>query len=116
RYNTDGSLDASFGSGGKVLNDLYGYSGSQQTAYAIGILDVNNAVIAGDSINDYYGSSSFTYVDYDLYYGGSINGHFGNAGVVQRYIAPDLHNYYWYNAVRAIAVRPGTGGSFISAG
>jgi uncharacterized delta-60 repeat protein len=114
RYNTDGSLDAGFNSGGKVRID-YDYRFEGSSAYAVGILDVNNAVVAGDRANSVYPQSSFMYADYDLYYGGSLNGHFGDAGVVQRYIAPDWR-IFWYNAVWAIAVKAGGAGSFISAG
>ena len=46
RYNTDGSLDASYGSGGKVITDL---SGSIDYAYTIALDSSGRAVVAGDA-------------------------------------------------------------------
>jgi uncharacterized delta-60 repeat protein len=46
RYNTDGSLDASFGSNGKAVTDI----GSSDTAYAL-IIQADGRILLGGATN-----------------------------------------------------------------
>ena len=52
RLNTDGSFDASFGSGGKIIEDLPGSTGSYITA--IEVQPDGKIVVAGTSDNDFF--------------------------------------------------------------
>ena len=70
RYNTDGSLDTSFGTNGKVVTD-FGLSGS--TAYAVAIQTDGKIVAAGSGIG-------FSLVRYNT--NGSLDTSFGTNGKV----------------------------------
>src|SRR5205823_15061950 len=71
RYNRDGSLDESFGSGGKVLTDIGPFGG---TAQALAIEPNGKIVAAGDNI------SGFALVRYNA--DGSLDSTFGSDGKV----------------------------------
>ncbi|MEH2110959.1 DUF4347 domain-containing protein [Nostoc sp.] len=70
RYNTDGSLDASFGSAGKVITNL----GSTDIAYSVTLQDDGNIIVGGVSNNN------FALVRYNSE--GSLDTSFGSAGKV----------------------------------
>ncbi len=74
RYNADGSLDAGFGSGGKVLTDLG--SASHDEAQALAIQQDGKIVAAGFS--DAVSSSDFALVRYNP--DGSLDAGFGSGG------------------------------------
>jgi uncharacterized delta-60 repeat protein len=71
RYNRDGSLDQSFGSGGKVLTDIGPFGG---TAQALAIEPNGKIVAAGDN------SSGFVLVRYNP--DGGLDSTFGSGGKV----------------------------------
>jgi uncharacterized delta-60 repeat protein len=76
RYNTDGSLDLSFGSGGKVLTDFHGFfdAGSVLALQADGKIVVGGNVVRDPSLTD------FVLVRYNS--DGSLDSSFGNGGIV----------------------------------
>lgn len=76
RYNTDGSLDASFGVGGKVTTDFFGFGDS---ANAVGLLPDGRIIVAGSAF------SSSTVTDFALARynrDGSLDASFGAGGKV----------------------------------
>ncbi|HEV3006057.1 MAG TPA: delta-60 repeat domain-containing protein [Pirellulales bacterium] len=76
RYNTDGTLDATFGSGGLVTSDIFG--GTNQVANAA-VLDANgNIDVSGSYSNS--GGSVFLVARYTS--GGALDSSFGTGGVV----------------------------------
>jgi uncharacterized delta-60 repeat protein len=81
RYNPDGSLDASFGTGGKVITDVgYQFDG----AYSVAIQPDGRIVAAGTS---YYGGSNFALVQYNP--DGSLDTSFGAGGKVTTAVGPE---------------------------
>ncbi len=87
RYNTDGSLDNSFGTGGKVLTD---FGGSLEFADEIIIQSDGKIIAAGTSGNFVSGSGfrrKFTLVRYNA--DGSLDTSFGTGGKVQTSIRLD---------------------------
>ena len=76
RYNADGSLDAGFGSGGKVLTDL-GSANIDQAA-ELAIQQDGKIVVAG--LGDAGGGRDFALVRYDP--DGSLDAGFGSGGKV----------------------------------
>ncbi|NIQ77219.1 MAG: DUF2341 domain-containing protein, partial [Anaerolineae bacterium] len=93
RYTSNGTLDTTFGNGGKVITDIAGY---QDQANAVAIQDDGKIVVAGwarmDSvIMDY----DFVVVRYDT--DGSLDPSFGTGGIVTTYFGID--DYSQGNAV-----------------
>ena len=76
RFNTSGSLDASFGSGGKVLTDFG--AASDDTASAVAIQQDGRVVVAGYS--DAAGGGDFALARYNA--DGSLDTTFGSGGKV----------------------------------
>lgn len=72
RYNTDGSLDFSFGTGGKVTADF----GAEDTAYAIAIQPDGKILVIGSTANG--SSGDFALVRYNP--NGSLDSSFGGNG------------------------------------
>ncbi|MDZ8089585.1 MAG: putative Ig domain-containing protein, partial [Nostoc sp. DedQUE12b] len=70
RYNSNGSLDTSFGTAGTVINNL----GSTDIAYSVSVQDDGKILVAGVSNNN------FAVVRYDS--NGSLDTSFGTAGTV----------------------------------
>ncbi len=70
RYNSDGSLDNSFGNAGKVINNL----GSSDIAYSVALQDDGKILLAGVS------NSNFAVLRYNS--NGSLDTNFGTAGKV----------------------------------
>jgi predicted CXXCH cytochrome family protein len=82
RYNTDGSLDSSFGSGGKVITQV---CVCDDYAYALAIQSDGKLVTAGTS-ND--NATSCTYINNDFSVvrfntNGSLDSGFGSSGIVK---------------------------------
>jgi uncharacterized delta-60 repeat protein len=75
RYNTDGSLDGSFGTGGKTTTD---FAASNDYAYAVAIQSDGKIVAAGASSNGV--NLDFAAVRYNA--DGSLDGSFGTGGKV----------------------------------
>jgi uncharacterized delta-60 repeat protein len=75
RYNIDGSLDTSFGIGGKVTTAI---GSSDDKAYSLAIQSDGKIVAAGDSFNDR--RSQFALVRYEA--DGSLDTSFGTSGKV----------------------------------
>jgi len=76
RYNADGSLDSSFGSGGKVTTDFGGTGFA--FASAVGIQPDGRIVVAGSSRIAPSGAMSFALARYDT--DGSLDASFGAGG------------------------------------
>ena len=77
RYETDGSLDASFGVGGKVTVEIT--PGNQEAAHALAVQPDGKLVVAGESI----GSPSYSdFAVVRLNADGSLDPTFGSAGKV----------------------------------
>ena len=78
RYNSDGSLDNSFGNSGKVITSI---SNSRDDAYKVLITSDNKIIVAGRSITT---GTSIAIVKYNS--DGSLDNSFGNAGIVSESI------------------------------
>jgi uncharacterized delta-60 repeat protein len=102
RYNRDGSLDESFGSGGKVLTD-FGVGTSQQ-AHALAIEPDGRIVAAGWSLVS--GSFHFALARYNRH--GSLDQSFGSGGKVLTDIGP------FGGTAQAVAIQPN--GKIVAAG
>jgi uncharacterized delta-60 repeat protein len=83
RYNSNGTLDNTFGSGGKVLTDL-GTSSSNSTsdaARSVAIQNDGKIVVGGYTENAYTpGTSNFALVRYNN--NGTLDGNFGSGGKI----------------------------------
>jgi uncharacterized delta-60 repeat protein len=94
RYNPDGSLDASFGSGGKILLDIFGF---RDFASAIALQQDGKILVAG-------GTSTGAATDFAvvrLHSDGSLDSSFGSGGKVITSFGPD--NDY----ATAMKIQPG---------
>ncbi|HEY6330231.1 MAG TPA: delta-60 repeat domain-containing protein [Blastocatellia bacterium] len=77
RYNADGSLDTTFGSGGKVTTDFFG---GQDTAFGV-VIQSDGAIVAGGEEENLAGTEGeFALARYDT--NGSLDSSFGSAGKV----------------------------------
>lgn len=79
RYNTDGTLDSSFGSGGRVTTSLFG---TYNSGHAVAIQPDGKIVVAGFAGNAFIGLSDgrFGVARYNT--NGSLDGAFGGSGWV----------------------------------
>jgi len=75
RYNVDGSLDGSFGVGGRVITALYG---GNELASGLIVQPDDKVVVAGTAINFPTGFSDFALVRYDA--DGTLDDSFGSHG------------------------------------
>ena len=82
RYNADGSLDASFGTGGKVTTD---FGGAFDTAFAVAIQADGKIVAAGWASGGSFPVSDFALARYNA--DGSLDASFGSGGKVTTDIA-----------------------------
>ena len=92
RYNSNGVLDNSFGSGGKVITST---SSADDGANAIAIQADGKIVVVGTA-NNYY----FTVVRYDA--NGLLDSSFGSGGIVLTHIGQGVSD----NSANAIAIQP----------
>ena len=100
RYNPDGTLDATFGTGGKVTTAI----GSGGWAQALGIQSDDKIVAAGYSVNA--GINDFTLVRYNP--NGSLDHNFGTGGIVTTAIGSH------YDSASALVIQ--SGGKIVAAG
>jgi uncharacterized delta-60 repeat protein len=77
RYNTDGSMDMSFGDGGKVITDFFG---DLDTATGIVVQRNGKIVVAGNAFNPDNGTDDFALARYNR--DGSLDARFGRDGKV----------------------------------
>ena len=77
RYNADGSLDATFGSGGKVITDA---SPSFDGAFDVAVSSTGKIVVGGGTGLYPFGASDFQLVRYNT--DGSLDSSFGAGGIV----------------------------------
>ena len=103
RYNRDGSLDTTFGSGGKVLTDFSG-TGSVDAARAL-VLQPGGKIVAG-GLSTALGSTTFALARYDR--DGNLDTTFGSGGKV----LTDFSGFV--DTVFALAVQPN--GKIVAAG
>lgn len=83
RYNTDGSLDTSFGSNGKMTYDIQ--LGSDDKAYSIDIQNDGKIILSGYSDNGSDKAGALIRINTD----GSLDNTFGNAGkVITNFVLP----------------------------
>ena len=92
RYNTDGSLDSSFGTGGKVTTDF----GAEDAAQAVVIQPDGKIIVVGSTVN---GSSSgdFALVSYNP--NGSLDSSFGGGGKL-------ITDFGGYDIATAVTLQP----------
>lgn len=115
RYNADGSLDAGFGNGGKVVTD---FAGGTDVARAILIQNDGKIVVGGDATMATSGID-FALARYNV--DGTLDASFGGAGRV----TTALKSGTGTDSVRALAIQPvlgearilavGDGGDFLAA-
>jgi uncharacterized delta-60 repeat protein len=103
RYNTDGSLDTGFGTGGRVQTDL----GGDDRAQAIALQADGKVVVAGSSCRDPIPSCGFALVRYNL--DGSLDTDFGDGGVA-------VHVGLFGTVDRAAALISQPSGKLVAAG
>jgi uncharacterized delta-60 repeat protein len=77
RYNSDGSLDATFGIGGKVTTDFFG---SLDQAFAVTVQPDGKIVLAGGAVNNSRFLSMFALARYNS--DGGLDSTFGSGGKV----------------------------------
>lgn len=92
RYNNDGSLDNSFGSGGKVITSVSAWS---DEGYTVTIQPDGKIVVAGDFFNFWTFSFCFAILRYNP--DGSLDTIFGNGGIV----TTSVNGY-----AKAVAIQP----------
>lgn len=102
RYNPNGSLDDSFGSGGKVVTDL---GSSADFAVDVAVRGTST-ILAGRSLNN-SGTFDFALARYDD--GGNLDTTFGQGGVVKTDFSPGFIDFG-----EAVTVEPG--GKIVVAG
>jgi uncharacterized delta-60 repeat protein len=94
RYNTDGTLDAGFGSGGKVVTQISPNDGAD----AVAVQSDGKIVVGGNASTPNVVDTSFALVRYNA--NGSVDATFGNGGVVTTNIGDYL------DGISAIGIRP----------
>lgn len=95
RYNRDGSLDRSFGTGGRVTTSLDGYA----AAAAVVIQADGKLVVVGTAGLDHAHDSSFALVRYGT--DGSLDPSFGRGGIVMTNLAVDGDDEAYTAAIQA---------------
>jgi uncharacterized delta-60 repeat protein len=98
RYHPDGTLDAGFGAGGKVVTDVSG-AGSSDTAAAVAIQPNGKIVVAGYSFAG-PGGSNFALARYHR--NGRLDAGFGTGGTV----LTDVSGTRYDNGAYAVAIQP----------
>lgn len=111
--NPDGSLDPSFGSGGKVITDILGGSDSAQDV----VLQADKKIIVGgETFNSSRGGGDFVLVRYNE--NGSIDSSFGTAGIIITDFAIEsdeaVHTLVLQANGKLVAAGRGTGFIYVS--
>jgi uncharacterized delta-60 repeat protein len=94
RYNANGTLDGTFGSGGKVTTDVT--AGQVDLGNAVALQPDGKIVVVGSSFNGT--DNDFAVVRYNA--NGSLDGTFGSGGKVITPVGPD------YDVAAAVALQP----------
>ena len=102
RYNPNGALDATFGTGGKVTTD---FAGDTDRAFAVALQTDGRIVAAGETTTGYRGED-FALARYNP--NGALDATFGEGGQVTTDFAGDTD--------RAFAVALQTDGKIVAAG
>jgi uncharacterized delta-60 repeat protein len=97
RYNSDGTLDASFGSGGKVTTDF----GGMDHAYAVAIQSDSKIVAVGQARDGSFGLARYNS-------DGTLDASFGNGGKVTTFFGG------WYAYAAAVVIQ--SDGKIVAAG
>lgn len=108
RFNTDGSLDTSFGSSGQVITD---FSGGNDQAFAVALDSMGRIVVAGSATNTSMVSPTgvdFALARYDM--NGNLDTTFGTGGKVTTPVSTGS------NTDQAFAVAIGSGDKIVAAG
>ena len=108
RYDADGSLDAGFGSGGKVLSDLG--SASHDEAQALAIRQDGKIVSVGYS--DAVSSSDFALVRYNV--DGSLDAGFGSGGKMLSSFGPSIVSEAFAVAIQSDGKIVAAGDAFVN--
>jgi uncharacterized delta-60 repeat protein len=88
RLDLDGNLDATFGTGGRVLTD---FAGASETAYAVAVQPDGKIVVAGTTAGSGTGND-FAVARYLP--SGELDGSFGSGGKVVTPLGPDADTAY----------------------
>ena len=100
RYNPDGSLDSSFGVGGKVTTDFSGTGRFEEEAHAVALQPDGKIVVAGTADEVGPGDFDFALARYNL--DGSLDSSFGVAGLV----LTDLNGNGSFDEASALVLQP----------
>lgn len=104
RYTASGSLDAAFGTGGKVTTNLIEYD----EAAGMAIQDDGKIVVVGWSLNLDRSRGAFAIVRYNA--NGSLDASFGSGGKVRT----EFSNPWWYDGAHAVTIQ--ADGKIVAAG
>ncbi len=107
RYNTNGSLDTSFGGTGKVIIPV---GNSYDSANSVAIQADGRIVAAGVSYDDNPGNSSFAVVRYNI--NGSLDTSFNGTGIVTTAFTGEFAG--GYDRANSVAIQ--TDGNIVAAG
>ena len=89
RYNSDGSLDSDFGSGGTARNNIDGGDGTRDEAYGVAIQGDGKILLVGKSFGT--GSGGMAIARYTTT--GALDNSFGTAGTVRQIISSATYPY-----------------------
>jgi uncharacterized delta-60 repeat protein len=103
RYNSDGSPDLSFGTGGAVSTS---FSGSRDQAYAVALQSDGKIVLSGDTVA---GSNTVDFALARYNTDGTLDASFDGDGKLTT-------NFFWENAARAYGVAIQPDGRIVAAG
>lgn len=106
RYNSDGSLDTSFGSGGKVTTDIIGQFAHSQDAISALAIDSNGKIVAGGSFTG--ANASFALARYNA--DGGLDTTFDSDGIV----SANVFGANTGGVLRAMVIQPD--GKIVAAG
>lgn len=87
RYNADGTLDLTFGTGGKVMTSI----GMWDDAFSAVIQPDGKIIAVGSTSVDSFSYTDFALVRYNV--DGSLDSGFGSGGKVITAVAPDYHDF-----------------------
>jgi uncharacterized delta-60 repeat protein len=75
RYNSDGSLDSTFGSGGRVITNFFNFDGEEDVVYSLALQPDGKVIAAGEATNNRFGLARYNG-------DGSLDNTFGSGGKV----------------------------------
>ncbi len=114
RYNTDGSLDSTFGINGSTINYINGGSHNNDEAFSVAIQTDGKIVAAGYSFcGSYPAVFSFALARYEV--NGSLDSTFGTNGTTTNYFSGGgLHLTAYIDCVNSVAIQ--SDGKIVAAG